>query len=83
MVNTALKETDCRLKKLGKQISSLGEKFGSFIEGLVLPSMQKILNERFGMQIVSPSVRAYTNSDQNVAYTSKSKAICAPRPSPR
>ncbi len=54
---TAQKETDRQLKELGKQIGGLGEKFGSFTEGLALPSMSKILSERFGMEVISPSVR--------------------------
>ena len=74
-------ETDQQLKELGKQIGGLGEKFGSFTEGLALPSMSKILSERFGMEVVSPSVRvrkqgehmeidvlAYANSGINEAY---------------
>ena len=74
-------ETDRRLREVGKQIGGLGEKFGSFTEGLALPSMQRILREEFGMEVVSPSVRvirggeeveidtlAYANSDINQAY---------------
>ena len=52
------KETDRQLKELGKQIGGLGEKFGSFTEGLALPSMENILRQRFGMKVISPSVRA-------------------------
>jgi hypothetical protein len=75
------KETDKQLKELGKQIGGLGSKFGSFTEGLALPSMEKILRQRFGMKVVSPSVRAtedgkhveidvlaYANGDLNIAY---------------
>ena len=57
-LSTAQKETDRQLKELGKQIGGLGSKFGSFTEGLALPSMEKILRQRFGMEIISPSVRA-------------------------
>ena len=76
-----LKETGQQIKELGKQIGGLGSKFGSFTEGLALPSMEKILRQRFGMKIVSPSVRAsengkhmeidvlaYSNGDLNTAY---------------
>ncbi|TRT75049.1 MAG: DUF3782 domain-containing protein, partial [Microcystis sp. M_OC_Ca_00000000_S217Cul] len=49
-----LKETDKQLKELGKQIGGLGAKFGSFTEGLALPSMETILRQRFGMEVVSP-----------------------------
>jgi hypothetical protein len=75
------KETGKQLKELGKQIGGLGAKFGSFTEGLALPSMEKILRQRFGMEVVSPSVRvskggqhveidvlAYTNGNLNTAY---------------
>ena len=47
-----------QLKELGKQIGGLGAKFGSFTEGLALPSMETILRQRFGIEIISPSVRA-------------------------
>ena len=75
------KQTDRQLKELGKQIGGLGSKFGSFTEGLALPSMETILRQRFGMEVISPSVRvskegkhieidvlAYTNGNLNTAY---------------
>ena len=75
------KETDKQLKELGKQIGGLGAKFGSFTEGLALPSMETILGQQFGMEVISPSVRvskegqhleidvlAYTNGELNTAY---------------
>jgi hypothetical protein len=75
------KETDKQLKEMGKQIGGLGAKFGSFTEGLALPSMETILRQRFGMEVVSPSVRvskegqhleidvlAYSNGELNTAY---------------
>jgi hypothetical protein len=74
-------ETDRQLRELGKQIGGLEAKFGSFTEGLALPSMETILRQRFGMEVVSPSVRvskdgkhleidvlAYTNGELNTAY---------------
>jgi hypothetical protein len=80
-VSQAQKKTDRQLKELGKQIGGLGAKFGSFTEGLALPSMEKILRQRFGMEVISPSVRvskegqhleidvlAYTNGNLNTAY---------------
>ncbi|WP_217355273.1 DUF3782 domain-containing protein [Aphanizomenon sp. UHCC 0183] len=44
------KATDRQLKELGKQIGGLGAKFGSFTEGLALPSMETILGQQFGME---------------------------------
>jgi len=82
-----MKQTDKQLKELGKQIGGLGEKFGSFTEGLALPSMTKILTDRFGMEVISPSVRvkkqgenmeidvlAYANSEVNEAYVVEVKS---------
>jgi len=54
-------ETDRQLKELGKQIGGLGSKFGSFTEGLALPSMEAILQQRFGMTVVLPRARAHQN----------------------
>ena len=75
------KATDRQLKELGKQIGGLGAKFGSFTEGLALPSIETILGQQFGMEVISPSVRvskggqhmeidvlAYANGELNTAY---------------
>ena len=51
-------ETNLQLKDLGKQIGGSAYKFGSFTEGLALPSMEAILQQRFGMTVVLPRVRA-------------------------
>ena len=80
-VSLQQKKTDQQLKELGKQIGGLGAKFGSFTEGLAFPSMQIILKEQLGMEIISPSVRAskegkdleidvlaYSNGTLNTAY---------------
>lgn len=82
-----LRETDKQLKELGKQIGGLGRKFGSFTEGLALPSMQHILQNKFKMEIISPSVRihkggkdmeidvlAYANSSINEVYVVEVKS---------
>jgi len=82
-----IKANSKQIKELGKQIGGLGEKFGSFTEGLALPSMTKILREKFKMEVVSPSVRvskngmdaeidvlAYSNSAINEAYVVEVKS---------
>jgi hypothetical protein len=82
-----LRETDRQLKELGRQIGGLGNKLGSFTEGLALPSMEKILRERFGMEVISPSVRvskgdehlevdvlAYANGEVNSVYVVEVKS---------
>ena len=80
-LSVSQKETDEQIKELGKQIGGLGRKFGSYTEGLALPSMQHILQNQFNMEIISPSVRvkkegkemeidvlAYANSTTNEVY---------------
>jgi hypothetical protein len=76
------KKTDKQLKELGRQIGELGAKFGSFTEGLALPSMETILRQRTLawklLVLVSESsedgqhleidVLAYTNGELNTAY---------------
>jgi hypothetical protein len=82
-----INKTSQEIAELGKQIGGLGKKFGSFTEGLALPSMTKILSERFGMEVISPSVRvkkqgenmeidvlAYANSEVNEAYVVEVKS---------
>jgi hypothetical protein len=59
--NQQQQATDRQLKELGKQIGGLGEKFGSFTEGLALPSMKKILGQRFGMDMIFPGAMARNN----------------------
>jgi len=82
-----IRNTDRPIRELGKQIGGLGEKFGSFTEGLALPSMERLLRQRFGMEVVSPSVRvtkegrhleidvlAYADGAINAAYVVEVKS---------
>jgi hypothetical protein len=50
-------ETDRQLRELGKQIGGLGNTFGSFTEGLSLPSVRQLLFDRFGVDTFMPSVQ--------------------------
>jgi hypothetical protein len=81
------KENDKAMKELRQQIGGIANKWGSFTEGLALPSMTKILREKFKMEVVSPSVRvskngidaeidvlAYANSAINEAYVVEVKS---------
>ena len=80
-------ETSKKIREVSQQIGGLGNKFGSFTEGLALPSMQKILFEKFKVDTVSPSVRvsrngkhleidvlAYANGEVNTAYVMEVKS---------
>ena len=74
-------ETSQFLRELGRQLGGLGDKFGSFTEGMAFPSMRKLLEERFHMDVIAPRVRArkgdrsleldvlaYSNSETNEVY---------------
>ena len=80
-----------QLKELGKQIGGLGDKFGGFTEGMAFPSMAKILTEQFGMEVITPRVKArrggdtleldvlaYANSGRNAAYIVEVKSHLRP-----
>lgn len=48
--------TEKQLKELGKQIGGLGNSFGKYTEGLLGPSIRKILTEQLGMDSVARNV---------------------------
>jgi len=86
-ISISQKETSKQIKETGKQVGGLGNRIGSFTEGLALPSMQKILQDKFHMEIISPSVRvkkdgkemqidvlAYANSTTNEVYVVEVKS---------
>ena len=71
-------KTDRQMKELGKQIGGLGNKFGTFAEGLSFASIRKILREDFQMETVTPAfeiqkggeaeeydILAYSNGGRN------------------
>jgi hypothetical protein len=79
--------TDLEIKELGKQIGGLGNNLGGFTEGLALPSMSRILEERFGAETIAARVKArrgadkleidvlaYANSDLNTAHVVEVKS---------
>ena len=87
LIEKLSRETNQRIRELGQQIGGLGNKFGSFTEGLALPSKEKILRQRFGVDTVGPSVRvsrngkhleidvlAYANGELNAAYVVEVKS---------
>lgn len=55
------RENRRQLKELKQQIGGLGNKFGSFTEGMAIPTMKRILLERFGMEHVA---ERYTARDK-------------------
>lgn len=81
-MTTTSEEIEQILAESEKQIRRLGAKFGGFSEGLALPSMEAVLREQFGINVICPSVRifrkgeeqmridvlAYANAPINTAY---------------
>jgi hypothetical protein len=56
-----VKETGRQVRELKAHIAGLSDKFGGFTEGLALPSMTKILIQRFHMDVVLPRVLSRQN----------------------
>jgi hypothetical protein len=57
------KEHDRILSRLSKQLGELGNKWGSFAEGMALPSMTKVLKKKFGLDIVLPRATSHLNGE--------------------
>jgi hypothetical protein len=49
-----MQKTDLQISRLEQQIGGLGNKFGSFTEGLAFDSMKKILHDQFNALAVTP-----------------------------
>ena len=58
-----IQETARQIKQVNKHLGELGNKFGSFTEGMALPSMEKILYRRFNMDVVAPRAKARQNGE--------------------
>ena len=43
------RKTDKQLRELGKQIGGIHDKFGKFAEGLMLPSLKRVVRKTFGV----------------------------------
>lgn len=45
-----------QIKELGKQIGGIHDKFGKFAEGMMLPSLKRIVKKKFGTEIIDFNV---------------------------
>ena len=54
-------ELNRQIDRVNKQIGDLGNKWGSFTEGMAFPSMEKVLSEKFGMETISPNFKVKKN----------------------
>ena len=57
------KETDRLTKSNAKLIGDLGNKFGSFTEGMAFPSMEKVLRKQFGMTTITTNYKTEYGPD--------------------
>ena len=91
LLDKIAKENKRENKKLRQQIGGLGNKFGSFTEGMAFPSMSKILRKKFGMEFIGTRVTrsnngkkleldilAYANSKLNTAIIVEVKSHARP-----
>jgi hypothetical protein len=75
------RKTERVIRQVNKQPGELGDKFGSFTEGMAFPSMEKILRNHFKMDVVTLraksrqnghsieiDVMAYDNGSRNEVY---------------
>lgn len=53
-IRQILAELAASQKQTQKQLGELGNKFGSFAEGLAYPTVERIMREQFGMEGVNP-----------------------------
>ncbi len=73
------KDTDRQIKELGKQIGGLGNKFGSFTEGLSVRSIKEILRDRFGINhLIASNIKitidGFTEEYDILGYSDKATA---------
>jgi hypothetical protein len=81
------RKTERVIRQVNKQLGELGNKFGSFTEGMAFPSMERILRNRFKMDVVTLraksrqnghsieiDVMAYDNGSRNEVYLVKVKS---------
>ncbi|MBI2946016.1 MAG: DUF3782 domain-containing protein [Verrucomicrobia bacterium] len=58
----AQQRTEETLRRVTEQLGGLGNKFGSFTEGLAFDSMRRILKQHFGAEVVSSRTKAFRGS---------------------
>jgi hypothetical protein len=81
-----VKETAQQIKQVNKQLGELGNTWGSLAEGMARPSLEKILRQDFGMDVVENvksdingrsleiDLLAYAKEGRNEAYIVETKS---------
>lgn len=57
------RENDNVVSRVAKLVGEIGNKFGSFTEGMAFPSMDKVLRKQFGMKTVTTNYTTEAGSD--------------------
>ncbi len=57
------RENDKEISRVAKIVGDIGNKFGSFTEGMAFPSMDKVLRKQFGMKTVTTNYKTEAGSD--------------------
>ena len=57
------KEVDKQIKQTQKQLGELGNKWGTFTEGMVIASIKKILFEKFNIPVITHNVQKRMNGE--------------------
>jgi Protein of unknown function (DUF3782) len=60
-----LAETSRQIQEMKRQVGDLHRKWGTFTEGMLMPSIEKILQEKFQIEVTSPGVKV-TKQDQSI-----------------
>ena len=57
------KEVDKQIKQTQKQLGELGNKWGTFTEGMAIESIKKILRDKFNIPVISRNVEKRMNGE--------------------
>ncbi len=57
------RETHKEVSRIAKIAGDIGNKFGSFTEGMAFPSMERVLRKQFGMKTVTTNYKTEAGSD--------------------
>lgn len=57
------RENDKEINRVAKLVGEIGNKFGSFTEGMAFPSMDNVLRKQFGMKTVTTNYTTEAGSD--------------------
>lgn len=58
------RKNDREFSRVSKQIGEIGNKFGSFTEGMAFPSMEKLLRRKFKMTFIAANVEVIKDGDE-------------------